>query len=690
VVAPSVGTRLAFATQPANTTVGATMAAIVVQIQDANGVAVASNNVPVTLGLTTGPGTLTGTMTRNTDATGKATFNDMSINAVGTGDQLTASASGIGAGLANAVSAPFNITDVPPAALQITSQVMTPAGFVVSGANNTPNVFCQILGAADVGTDATNWMIVSYQNFDATAHVTFTNPVSPALPTAVYRLRTGDTTTKTQPPSIGIPPVSQIVSAGATAVFTVTASSPSLQYLWFFNGAAIAGATTSALTIPNAQAANAGNYYVAVANPAGFVNSPVVTLAIGNVAPAITAQPAGQTVTGGGTAVFNAAASGTSPLSYQWYYNNSIVLPGKTTTQLIVNPVSTNDAGLYSLNVSNAFGQARSTNATLAVSAVPSAPPQTNLVGFAAVAGVTGGAGGAEVYATNYAALRAYCRAAGPIIIHVPGPLVANESYTYIEGFDKTILGDGTNAALYGDFRPSGTNIIIANMYLSATNSNSDGVTIDGNGHGTGRNVWVDHCTFFACSDGSLDVTKGADYVTVSWCKFSYEPVPDGVVNHEFVNLIGSSDSDNLVNFHVTFHHNWYGDYARERMPSVRFGRVHVFNNYYNCVGNNYCVRTRINAQVLVENNYYVGVQNPWERFVTSGSDGLLKATGNITNSCRLVSGWTSGAVVIPGTDTLTDPTLTTGIYPYTLDAASDVPYYVETYAGSGKYPYVP
>ncbi|MCX7722004.1 MAG: hypothetical protein N2379_02955, partial [Verrucomicrobiae bacterium] len=134
--------------------------------------------------------------------------------------------------------------------------------------------------------------------------------------------------------------------------------------------------------------------------------------------------------------------------------------------------------------------------------------------------------------------------------------------------------------------------------------------------------------------------------------------------------------------------HNWYGPYCRERMPSVRFGRVHVFNNYYDCVDNNYCIRTRINAQVLVENNYFLGVQNPWERYVTTGSPGLLKATGNITNNCTWRV-WTSGVVLIPGNDTLTAPELTTEIYPYTLDPAEDVPYYVQTYAGAGKYPYV-
>jgi pectate lyase len=682
-----VGMKLGFTTQPVSTQVGVTLSPVVVQVQTAGGAAVASNAVPITLTLSSGSGTLGGTTTRNTDVNGAATFDDLSIDTIGTGKQLTAAASGIGAGLTNAVSSTFAITETPVVSgLTITRSQMDPAGFVLDGHDDNPGVFCQVLGAINVNAASNDWIIVAYQNFDSSGYIIFTNPVSPAMPRAFYRLRTGDTTTKTVAPSIGIPPASQIVSAGATATFAVTAVGPLLQYLWYFNGNPIPGATNATLIIANAGPANVGNYFVVVANPAGNVTSATVTLGVGNIAPTITAQPQNETVTAGGTAIFTVSATGTSPLSYQWYFNGGTLLNGRTNAQLTLNGVSTNDAGTYSVHVSNGYGSDTSTNATLTVSPIPTTPPQTNLVGFAV--GVTGGAGGTEVTASDYASLRAYCRQTGPLIIHVQGALTPSESYCYVDQPNKTIIGDGTNAAILGDLRLNATNIIVQN--LSFSNSANDGITVDySSSHGTGKYIWVDHCTFYNCSDGSLDITKGADYVTVSWCKFSYAYVAPGVVNHEFVNLIASSDSDNLSQYHVTFHHNWYGDYCRERMPSVRFGRVHCFNNYYNCAGNNYCVRTRINAQVLVENNYYLGVQNPWERFITSGTPGLLHASGNITNNCAFVNGWVSGAVVIPGDDTLTDASLTTNIYAYTLDAASDIPYYVTTYAGSGKYPYV-
>jgi pectate lyase len=243
--------------------------------------------------------------------------------------------------------------------------------------------------------------------------------------------------------------------------------------------------------------------------------------------------------------------------------------------------------------------------------------------------------------------------------------------------------------------------MIVANLlFMVSPIGTNDAITIDqSKEHSiihTGMDVWIDHCTVSNAQDGSIDITKGADNVTVSWCKFFYAPkVPN--FTHELVNLIGSSDSDGSATrlFHVTMHHNWYADNAIERMPSVRWGRVHVFNNYYTCSGNNYCARTRISSQVLVENNFYLGVQNPWELLTTSGTTGLLLATNNnigyldTTYGNTWVSGWYPGQSLIPGTDTLSD--LSPPPYSYTnaLNTASDVPYYVTTYAGSGKFPYV-
>ena len=97
--------RLGFTTGPSGGTVGVTMAGVVVQAQDANSNSVATNNVPITVSLNTGSfgG---GTTTLFTDATGKAAFTNLVINTPGT-YTLTATASGIGAGLSAGASSPF-------------------------------------------------------------------------------------------------------------------------------------------------------------------------------------------------------------------------------------------------------------------------------------------------------------------------------------------------------------------------------------------------------------------------------------------------------------------------------------------------------------------------------------------------------------------------------------------------------
>lgn len=706
-----VASQLGFTTQPSSTAVNATMSPVVVQVQASGGGAVASNGVPVTLTLTTGSGTLSGTTTQNTDSSGKATFSDLSINTVGSGDQFTASASGIGAGLANAVSGTFSITNSGGGGgggggnngLLITNQQMSSAGFVVSGNGQTPSSFVQILASPDITQPLTNWTLVNYGNLDGNGNIVFTNPTSLAISSDYYTLST-NTGTKIVTPSITSSPVNQTVAAGQTAAFSVTATGPFLFYLWYFNGNPLWGQTNSTLDINNAQAGNAGTYSVTVANPAGSAMSTPVTLRVGNYAPTITTQPQGQTLDAGGTAIFNVVADGTLPLNYQWYDNNSAPISSGTNATLTLNNVQTTQAGPYFVKVSNNINFINSSNATLTVNAVPTALPNTNMIGFAAVANVTGGAGGAVVVATNYNQLSNYVNiVTGPQIIHVqgtitgPGPAIAQ--YLQVHKNDKTIIGDGTNAVLNGiDLRINATNVIVQNLTFQVTPiGTNDAITIDGGSDGTGRNIWIDHCTLSNAQDGSIDVTKGADYVTISWCKYIYAPKTPSFT-HELCDLIGSSDSDASSEQgyeHVTIHHCWYGTNCVERMPSVRWGRVHVFNCYYTCSGNNYCTRTRIDAQVLVENNFYQGVQNPWELFTTTGTTGLLWATNNNVNyldtsyGVTWVNGWVADQSLIPGTNTLTDPTLTSGIYPYTLDAASDVPYYVQTYSGAGKYPYV-
>ena len=99
--------RLAFGTQPSSTVAGAAISpAVTVLVQDAlgNTVTSATNAVTLAIGTNPGGGTLGGTKSRAA-VNGVATFNDLSINAAGSGYTLTAS--GVGTPV---TSSSFNIT----------------------------------------------------------------------------------------------------------------------------------------------------------------------------------------------------------------------------------------------------------------------------------------------------------------------------------------------------------------------------------------------------------------------------------------------------------------------------------------------------------------------------------------------------------------------------------------------------
>lgn len=86
------------------------------------------------------------------------------------------------------------------------------------------------------------------------------------------------------------------------------------------------------------------------------------------VAPGITTQPLSQLVTAGATTTFTVAATGTAPLQYQWLKDGDEINRATTATLTITN-VRLNDAGIYTVKVSNAAGNVTSAAAALAVNA---------------------------------------------------------------------------------------------------------------------------------------------------------------------------------------------------------------------------------------------------------------------------------------------------------------------------------
>lgn len=189
-------------------------------------------------------------------------------------------------------------------------------------------------------------------------------------------IRTGSMITD-QPPMISTQPQSQAVLAGNPVTLSVSASGDAtLYYQWLFNGADIAGATSSTYSLAAAQSANAGTYSVLISSPLGDTMSSNAVLSV-YAPPAITNQPVSQTCLQGSTVSFSVTA-GPGPLTYQWFENghpisNAVNVGGANTATLTLTNVTTASSGTYSVIVSGTYGAISSSPATLTVFYVPPA-----------------------------------------------------------------------------------------------------------------------------------------------------------------------------------------------------------------------------------------------------------------------------------------------------------------------------
>lgn len=236
-------------------------------------------------------------------------------------------------------------------------------------------------------------------------------------------------------------------------------------------------------------------------------------------------------------------------------------------------------------------------------------------IGWASLnGGTTGGAGGEIVRPASRNALANYLSAPDPYVIIVEDTIVLTRYERLDVTSNKTIFGLGDNATLLeGGLEIKGNNVIVQNLRITGSydgdwdgkTHSTDAITI------TGSNVWVDHCDLSASADGLLDIRSGnnstGDYVTISWVRFS---------NHNKVMLFGSSDSEiaNRGKLRITIHHCWFDGLpergVNQRNPRIRFGDVHLFNNFYDDV-DFYCIGARFESDVVVESNYFRNSRDP-------------------------------------------------------------------------------
>jgi pectate lyase len=160
--------------------------------------------------------------------------------------------------------------------------------------------------------------------------------------------------------------------------------------------------------------------------------------------------------------------------------------------------------------------------------------------------------------------------------------------------------------------------------------------------------AWIDHNKFsdgdhpdsaqplyfgrpYQIHDGQLDITNASDLVTVSWNRFT---------DHDKVMLIGSSDSGNTAigdrgKLRVTIHHNLFNNVG-QRAARVRFGQVHVYNNYYKIedpASYVYSWGVGIESQIYAQNNFFRtdDAITP-DRFIARFNGAAIYAAGTLVN----------------------------------------------------------
>jgi uncharacterized repeat protein (TIGR02543 family) len=270
--------------------------------------------------------------------------------------------------------------------------------------------------------------------------------------------------------------------------------------------------------------------------------------------------------------------------------------------------------------------------------------------------GVTGGGTATPTVVTTYAALKTAITSSAVKVVHISGVITvpANGKISFQDQTNKTIFGLPGSRLISTDLTAGGsgilyvkrcTNIIIRNVTFEGPGAYDE----DGNDNLTIENstrLWIDHCQFEDGMDGNLDIKTASDFIAVTWCKFLYNKVPipggsGGSDDHRFSNLFGSSDdaTGDRDHLNITLQYNWWAQGCKARMPRVRFGKVHVVNNYFNSTAASQCIQAGFEANLLVESNVFENVRMPIDFMannftaITAQNNIFTNTTGNTAGS---------------------------------------------------------
>jgi pectate lyase len=102
--------------------------------------------------------------------------------------------------------------------------------------------------------------------------------------------------------------------------------------------------------------------------------------------------------------------------------------------------------------------------------------------------------------------------------------------------------------------------------------------------------------------------------------------------------LIGHDDAnggEDTGHLNVTFHHVWWANNVDQRMPRVRYGKVHVFNSLYTASGDTACIEVGVSCNIRSENNVFQGVSNAVDSTHSNGAS-VIQSIGNIGSTTNI------------------------------------------------------
>ena len=197
------------------------------------------------------------------------------------------------------------------------------------------------------------------------------------------------------------------ISAGQSSTLTVTtAGNGPFTYQWFAGNLGdlsnlIGGATgTSTVVSPTTTS----SFWVRVNAPCGVQDANVLVVVNGSVCNAalITTQPASATISTGASVTLTVGASGTAPLTYQWYIGDkgdtSNLISGATTFSLTRSPTVTTKYWVRVSGCNNSTADSNAATVTVSSCASPSIITQpanvSDAIGTAATLKVVAGGTG--------------------------------------------------------------------------------------------------------------------------------------------------------------------------------------------------------------------------------------------------------------------------------------------------------